>query len=172
MRMQADVCMHRMSVSHRSKGAFTLIELLVAIAIIALLISVIMPSIGAARKHGMAVKCSANLHHVGQAMGAYLADNVGIYPPAYIYPYDAEGNYDLTNQPGDHPYGYIHWSWFLYSKGQAPEDAFKCPSMLNGGIRRWATAAPWTSRRPRDTLNPVSTERGEDQLQSPGGDTG
>lgn len=143
MRTKADECMHRIGARHRSKGAFTLIELLVVIAIIALLISVIMPSIGAARKHGMVVKCAANLHHVGQAMGAYLADNVGIYPPAYIYPYDAEGNYDLTNQPGDHPYGYIHWSWFLYSKGQAPEDAFKCPSMLNGGI-------PRTNPGPRD----------------------
>jgi len=126
------------SMSHTPSAGrgFTLIELLVVIAILAILISIIMPSIAGARKHAMAVKCSTHLHHVGQAMSAYLADDAGVYPPAYIYPYDAAGNYDLENQPADHPYGYLHWSWFLYTKGEAPEDAFKCPSMLNGGSPR------------------------------------
>lgn len=51
-----------------SGRGFTLIELLVVIAILAILISIIMPSIAGARKHAMAVKCSTNLHHVGQAI--------------------------------------------------------------------------------------------------------
>jgi prepilin-type N-terminal cleavage/methylation domain-containing protein len=116
--------------------AFTLIELLVVILIIALLISIIMPTLGASRKHGMAVTCATHLHDVGQAMSAYLADSNGVFPPSYIYPYDAEGNYDLQDQPVDYPYGYIHWSWFLYNKGAVPDETFKCPAMLNGGIPR------------------------------------
>ncbi len=122
--------------SARIDGAFTLIELLVVIAIIAVVISILVPSLGAAREHGRAVKCAANLHHVGQAMGSYLTDNLGMYPPAYIYPLDGSGNYDLEDQPIDHPNGYLHWSYFLYSRGQAPQEAFSCPSMVNGGAPR------------------------------------
>jgi len=136
MRIHQEANKDSMIVDRRVGKGFTLIELLVVIAIVAILISIIMPSIAGARKHSMAVKCSTNLHHVGQAMGEYLADNLGVYPPAYIYPFDGEGNYDLENQPADHPYGYIHWSWFLYNKGEVLEDAFKCPSMLNGGAPR------------------------------------
>lgn len=120
----------------RLRPAFTLIELLVVVAIIALLISILLPSLSQARKQGMATKCAANLHHVGQAMGGYLMDSTGIFPPGYIYPYDAEGNYDFEDQPLDHPHGYIHWSWFLYARGQAPEEAFQCPAMPNGGAPR------------------------------------
>jgi prepilin-type N-terminal cleavage/methylation domain-containing protein len=116
--------------------AFTLIELLVVISIIAVLISIIMPAIGGSRRHGMAVTCATHLHDVGQAMEAYLAENNGVFPPSYIYPYDGEGNYDLENQPVDHPYGYIHWSWFLYNKGAVSDETFRCPAMLNGGIPR------------------------------------
>ncbi|HVP11417.1 MAG TPA: type II secretion system protein [Phycisphaerae bacterium] len=116
--------------------AFTLIELLVVISIIAVLISIIMPAISGSRKHGMAVTCATHLHDVGQAMASYLADNNGVYPPSYIYPYDGDGNYDLLNQPNDHPYGYIHWSWYLYNKGQVSDDVFKCPAMTHGGLPR------------------------------------
>jgi prepilin-type N-terminal cleavage/methylation domain-containing protein/prepilin-type processing-associated H-X9-DG protein len=121
--------------SHRG---FTLIELLVVIAIIAVLIGILLPALSAARKHGQAVKCAANLHHVAQAMASYLAANDAVYPPSYIYPYDGAGNYDLSAQEfvNGHPFGYIHWSWFLYSNGQAPEDAFECPAMANGGAPR------------------------------------
>ncbi len=119
-------------------SAFTLIELLVVVAIIAVLIGILLPALSAARRHGQSVKCATNLHHVAQAMGSYLADNGGVYPPSYIYPYDAEGNYNLASQgeSNDHPFGYLHWSWFLYSRGQAPEDSFKCPSIPNGGAPR------------------------------------
>ena len=121
-----------------SSNAFTLIELLVVIAIIAVLIGVLLPALSAARKHGQGVKCATNLHHVSQAMGAYLADNTGVYPPAYIYPYDSDGNYNLAtqNESNDHPFGYLHWSWFLYNRGQAPEESFQCPSIPNGGTPR------------------------------------
>jgi prepilin-type N-terminal cleavage/methylation domain-containing protein/prepilin-type processing-associated H-X9-DG protein len=128
--------MHK-PVSNR-KG-FTLIELLVVISIIAVLIGILLPALSAARRAGQAAKCGTSMRQIGQAMGCYLTDNGGIYPPAYIYPYDGNGNYDLTKQ-GDvdsHPFGYLHWSYFLYSGGQVSDDAFKCPSIAtNGGHPR------------------------------------
>lgn len=115
--------------------AFTLIELLVVIAIITILISVLLPALTNARKSGQATKCAANLHHVGQAMGSYLTENNGVFPPGYVYP-DADGLWDMENQNPSHPNGYIHWSYFLYSGGQAPEESFQCPTMPNGGHPR------------------------------------
>ena len=122
------------------QSGFTLIELLVVIAIIAILISILLPALSAARRHSQATKCSANLHHVGQAMSGYLVDSSGVYPPAYIYPLDGGVDYDLNAQ-GDQgstnpTYGYLHWSYFLYGNGQAGDDAFRCPSIPNGGAPR------------------------------------
>jgi len=120
------------------RTGFTLIELLVVIAIIALLIGILLPALGQARKQGQAAKCAANLHHVGQAMATYLGENNGVYPAAYFYPYDGDGNYDLNAQEevNDRPYGYIHWSYYLYSGGRAPAEAFQCPSIPGGGAPR------------------------------------
>ena len=115
---------------------FTLIELLVVVAIIALLISILLPSLGAARRSARAVKCAANMHSVGQAFSIYLAENRAVYPPSYIYPHSPDGGYDLNDQPADHPYGYLHWSWFLFNRGAVKDDAFQCPDIPNGGIPR------------------------------------
>lgn len=114
---------------------FTLIELLVVIAIIALLVAVLLPSLSGARRSGQATKCAVNLRSVAQAMGTYLAES-SVYPPSYIYPLDGNGNYDFFNQPLNHPYGYLHWSWYLYAKGRVDAQAFQCPSMDKGGHPR------------------------------------
>jgi prepilin-type N-terminal cleavage/methylation domain-containing protein/prepilin-type processing-associated H-X9-DG protein len=54
--------------------AFTLIELLVVIAIIAILIGILVPSLGAARKTGRATTCLANLRGIGQSLESYSND--------------------------------------------------------------------------------------------------
>lgn len=118
------------------KTGFTLIELLVVIAIIALLISILLPALSQARKVGQGVKCAANLKDIGSAMSAYLSEWSGVYPAAYIYPSDTEGNYDFYNQDPSHSYGYIHWSWYLYNKGNVDDRSFSCPSYARGGSPR------------------------------------
>ncbi len=62
------------------KRAFTLIELLVVVAIIALLISILLPSLKAARDQAKAAKCAANLHQMGIATQLYLNQNNQCYP--------------------------------------------------------------------------------------------
>lgn len=56
-------------------GGFTLIELLVVIAVIAVLISIIMPALSAARNEGVKAKCLANLKQLGSIGAAYAADH-------------------------------------------------------------------------------------------------
>jgi prepilin-type N-terminal cleavage/methylation domain-containing protein/prepilin-type processing-associated H-X9-DG protein len=64
----------------RKKSAFTLIELLVVIAIIALLMAILMPTLGAARKHARAVVCQSNLKQWGATLALYTEDHQGRFP--------------------------------------------------------------------------------------------
>jgi len=56
------------------RAAFTLIELLVSIVIIALLISLLFPAIGKARKAGYLVGCNNNMHQLFTAQITYSSD--------------------------------------------------------------------------------------------------
>ena len=59
---------------------FTLIELLVVVAIIALLISILLPSLARAKEAARQVACSANLRSLGQARTACASEHNGYGP--------------------------------------------------------------------------------------------
>lgn len=59
--------------------AFTLIELLVVVAIIALLIAILLPSLGQARTRALKLTCSANLRSWGTAVNTNAAEFNGRY---------------------------------------------------------------------------------------------
>jgi len=60
--------------------AFTLIELLVVISIIAILIGVLLPALGAARSRARLLTCGVNQKQLGLAIYAYAADEDGVVP--------------------------------------------------------------------------------------------
>jgi prepilin-type N-terminal cleavage/methylation domain-containing protein/prepilin-type processing-associated H-X9-DG protein len=92
----------------RRRTGFTLIELLVVVAIISLLISILLPSLGAARNQGKSAKCLANLHSIGGGFAVYSADfSQNILPYAWVDP----GNiYNGVTPNG--PYGFSTSYWF------------------------------------------------------------
>jgi prepilin-type N-terminal cleavage/methylation domain-containing protein/prepilin-type processing-associated H-X9-DG protein len=80
-------------VKRRRIFGFTLIELLVVVAIIALLISILLPSLSRARELSKRVVCSSNLSGVGKSCKIYANDNEEQWPvPAFDTGYFANGN--------------------------------------------------------------------------------
>lgn len=66
-------------IRHRA-SAFTLIEILVVVAIIALLISILLPSLAAARASGRNTQCLTNLHQFNLAFESYGVSFKGMLP--------------------------------------------------------------------------------------------
>jgi prepilin-type N-terminal cleavage/methylation domain-containing protein/prepilin-type processing-associated H-X9-DG protein len=63
----------------RKTAGFTLIELLVVVAILALLIAILLPSLGRAKTVAMRSRCAATLKGWGMAVNTYQAENAGAW---------------------------------------------------------------------------------------------
>ncbi|MBN1435621.1 MAG: prepilin-type N-terminal cleavage/methylation domain-containing protein [Sedimentisphaerales bacterium] len=72
-------------------AAFTLIELLVVVSIIALLISILLPSLSRAREQARSVVCRSNLHQLHLANTGYALENDDFYVRAAFDLFDGFG---------------------------------------------------------------------------------
>jgi len=118
---------------NRRSGGFTLVELLVVIGIIAVLVSILLPSLNRAREAANQTKCLSNLRQLGLAFQMYLNENKGAFPYA--------GRFDIPRNED--------WLWwqetpfgarvqadvrqsaiakYLAPNGNVSKDFFLCPS--------------------------------------------
>jgi prepilin-type N-terminal cleavage/methylation domain-containing protein/prepilin-type processing-associated H-X9-DG protein len=113
-----------------SRRGFTLIELLVVVAIIALLIAILIPALGAARQKGIATRCLANMQGIGRGLIIYQEANDGYVVPSYNMP--VWGTYKV--QQGAVVDG---WAVILDRDGVVPaskglvSNIFYCPNTLD-----------------------------------------
>jgi prepilin-type processing-associated H-X9-DG protein len=69
----------------RNVTAFTLVELLVVIGIIALLISILLPTLASVRQSASAIKCRSNLKQIGTGIYMYAQANNGLLPYGFVF---------------------------------------------------------------------------------------
>ncbi|RIK00994.1 MAG: hypothetical protein DCC46_02555 [Armatimonadetes bacterium] len=67
----------------RKLSGFTIVEVMVVVAIIAILVTILMPVLQGARKSSSKVVCASNMHQIYAAMKLYEAD-YGDYPPGSV----------------------------------------------------------------------------------------
>lgn len=79
------------------RRGFTLIELLVVIAVVALLVGLLLPTLGKAREAGRSSVCLSNLRQMYLAVRAYADENKGL-SPALGVPYTTLPNWGLVVQ--------------------------------------------------------------------------
>lgn len=121
---------------------FTLLELLIVIAIMAILVSLLLPGLNRARENARSVACINTLKTLGFGLASYTNDNNDFLPPM-CYSGNAGGTPYfhqslMGNNPLDGTWGYWH-----HVKGTYISIAdLKCPSMngnypLNGENDWW-----------------------------------
>jgi len=122
--------------SRHSVQAFTLIELLVVISIIALLIGILLPSLGRAKETAQNVICQNNLRQIGIGIQMYLDDQRN---PAFLdlYPFidteerEINGTLEVNPVTGNHDIRAQRWNAMRllepYLGGQV-QSTFDCPS--------------------------------------------
>lgn len=115
------------------RGGFTLIELLVVVAIVALLMSILLPALSRAKAQAAATKCKANLHNIGLGLVAYNNENNDYNVPSYNLP-DNGGASNYTGGP-DKPLD--GWAPILDRDGLVPSrerntnTIFYCPKTVD-----------------------------------------
>jgi prepilin-type N-terminal cleavage/methylation domain-containing protein len=95
--------MHHKKTKKFSCKGFTLIELLVVIAIIAVLSSIIIPSLNSARKKAYENSAQDEIMSLQTALQMYLNDTNGVYPPDVARDLPAEIKTYLGNEGHEWP---------------------------------------------------------------------
>jgi prepilin-type N-terminal cleavage/methylation domain-containing protein len=117
----------------QKKPGFTLVELLVVIAVIAMLMSVLMPSLQKVREQSRQTICGTNLHAIGQGIILYAHNNHDLLVPGdYSVPWMVWASMQQQFQQVN--LGYLMTSEIL-PLPDSEKSVFFCPSMKSSVTR-------------------------------------
>jgi prepilin-type N-terminal cleavage/methylation domain-containing protein/prepilin-type processing-associated H-X9-DG protein len=158
------------------RNGFTLLELLVVIAVSALLVGILLPSLNAAREQAKSVYCLNNLRQMAIAANSYVNNNDDYYPIAY-YTEKVDGiryyhSWDFTSYKdwSESPAEEIVEPGLLW-EGKTIEKIQQCPSF--DGSHNWLSD-PYTGYNyntsyigMNETVRPVNSAK-VTEVGSPG----
>ena len=107
------------------RPGFTLVELLVVIGIIGLLLSILLPTLGKARRAANSIVCQSNLHQIAGMMRLYATEN----NDAIIGSAWTTSRF-LFEDPG-------YYAWSPQLGGRPPLSDVNCPNVIQ--IHDWAS---------------------------------
>ena len=112
------------------KKSFSLVEMIVVIAIIAILLTFLLPGLGKARAQARSAQCAAQMHQIGLANQMYLSDNANYYSPKkyQVGTYYDSGEYKERNASGYVEAGYYGTNTYLDYQYIQKKETFICPS--------------------------------------------
>lgn len=126
------------------RPAFTLIELLVVISIIAIMVGILLPALGASRAAARNVACQSNLRSVHQLVHLYASDFDQRVPIGF-----RAGRLQFnTNVYSGFANRFVLYGW-LYEHGlMTSPEAFYCPSETSTGQSFDTASNPWPPGTP------------------------
>ncbi len=126
-------CPARPAPRRRGRAGFTLIELLVVVAIISLLVGLLVPALGSARRRAREAYCGASLHQLGLASTMYLGEHQGRFWPYYMDEPGVGRAWWFGFEPGgDDPRvrpnrPLVRSRWVLAAYSSSLSDRLQCP---------------------------------------------
>ncbi|MCX8108999.1 MAG: type II secretion system GspH family protein [Verrucomicrobiae bacterium] len=120
----------------RIDAGFTLVELLVVIAVVAILLGLVLPTLGKAKEAGRATACLSNLRQIGVALQLYVQDNENRMPEMRDVPVETTALTNVVPLPGIHT---------VLSNYLGSTSVLKCPSDFKKLFERTGSSYGWNS---------------------------
>jgi prepilin-type N-terminal cleavage/methylation domain-containing protein/prepilin-type processing-associated H-X9-DG protein len=155
--------------------AFTLIELLVVVAIIALLVAILLPTLGRSREQARMARCGVNMRGIALGITVYAQENQGVHLPEFVKsgsPLFANGFFWSTELVAQ---GYVKSRSNLDDAGvnmimdRSSNSAFYCPdcpldTKPNGGLAQQSFPRDMGNRWPNHQKTPNATVPGSSRV--------